>query len=71
MTDTRATLPTSSQSLVAFRNFIHTCKIKFVNRFIDYLQIPLGEYDKPLEKDHNIIQMDVCKEVIRRQQQGR
>jgi Phage integrase, N-terminal SAM-like domain len=55
-------------SSVAFRNFIHTCKspetrstyTKFVNRFMDYLQIPLGEYDKLLEKDPKIIQMDIC-----------
>jgi integrase len=63
--------PTSSpmpSSSLAFRNFSQTCKspetrgtyTKFVNRFMNYLQIPRGEYDKLLEKDPKIIQMDIC-----------
>ena len=61
-------LLSSSSTSLAFRNFIQTCKspetrhayIKALYRFMDYLQIPRSEYDKLLEKDPKIIQMDIC-----------
>jgi hypothetical protein len=58
----------ATSSSVSLRNFIHTCKspetrstyTKFVNRFMNYLQIRHGEYDKLVEKDPEIIQIDIC-----------
>jgi integrase len=59
---------TEQLASLAFRNFSQTCRSPFtrsvytmsLHKFMDYLRIPRNEYDKLLEKDPKIIQMDIC-----------
>jgi integrase len=57
-----------SSSSLAYRNFIDTCRSSWTRRayvyslnyFMDYLRLPHDQYDKLLEKDPKLIQMDIC-----------
>ena len=54
-------------STIAYRNLIDTCRSietrnmysKALKYFMSYLRVPLGRYDKLLDLDHKIIQMNV------------
>jgi integrase len=58
----------ASTSPLAFRQFIDTCKspatrriyVKALNYFMKYLGLPNRDYDKLLDKDVKLIQMDIC-----------
>jgi hypothetical protein len=59
---------TSTETLpLAFRQFIDTCKspatrriyVKALNYFMKYLGLPNTDYDKLLDKDVKLIQMDI------------
>jgi integrase len=55
-------------SSYAYQTFINTCRspvtrelyVKGLRYFMTYLRIPAGEYDRLLEKDPKLIQMDIC-----------
>ena len=58
----------STVSQLAYRNFVETCKsattrktyLMSLYHFMDYLKIGHDQYDKLIEKDPKIIQMDIC-----------
>lgn len=55
-------------SSLAYHNFTQTCRSPStrriyeigLNNFMDFLQIPNGSYDRLVEKDNKLIQMDIC-----------
>src|SRR5918994_6617290 len=55
-------------STLAYHNFTQTCRSPSTRRiyeiglhnFMDFLKIPDDAYDKLVEKDHKLIQMDIC-----------
>jgi site-specific recombinase XerD len=59
---------TEQVSLLAKRSFVESCRspatrrhyIKAVKYFMRYLNLPSGSYDKLIEKDPKLIQMDIC-----------
>lgn len=63
-------MPTEQKQLssLAYRNLVNTCRtqatreayLKGLHYFMEYLTIPLDAYDKLLEKDPKLIQMDIC-----------
>jgi integrase len=52
----------------AYRCFVDTCRseatrsayVRALGFFMDYLKIPRGSYDRLLDKDSKLIQMDIC-----------
>lgn len=56
---------------LAFRNFTQTCRspatrsvyTKALHYFMDYLRLAHDRYDKLLEKDPKLIQMDICEYI--------
>jgi integrase len=60
--------PTEDRSQSAYRYFVDTCRsaatrkayVKALSFFMDYLKIPSGSYDRLLDKDPKVIQMDIC-----------
>ena len=56
------------KSEIAYRCFVDTCRspatrdiyISALSFFMSYLKLPSGAYDKLLDKDHKLIQMDIC-----------
>lgn len=61
-------LSSTTNSNLAYRNFIDTCKttatrdlyVRVLRYFIEYLQLPPDSYDKLLETDVKITQMNIC-----------
>jgi hypothetical protein len=59
---------TEQVSLLAKRSFVESCRspatrrhyIKAVKYFMRYLNLPSESYDKLIEKDPKLIQMDIC-----------
>jgi hypothetical protein len=59
---------TEQVSLLAKRSFVESCRspatrrhyIKAVKYFMTYLNLPPESYDKLIEKDPKLIQMDIC-----------
>ena len=62
----------TSNSTLAFRNFVNTCRspatrsvyVKALHYFMDYLKIDRHQYQKLLEKDPKLIQMDICDFIL-------
>ena len=62
----------TSYSTLAFRNFVNTCRspatrsvyVKALHYFMDYLKIDRHQYQKLLEKDPKLIQMDICDFIL-------
>jgi integrase len=62
----------SALQSLAFRNFVETCRSPATRKvylfglhsFMSYLKIQHDQYDKLLEKDPKIIQMDICDFVL-------
>jgi integrase len=63
---------TEQLASLAFRNFSQTCRspqtrhgyIVALHYFMDYLRLPHQEYDKLLDRDPKLIQMDICDYVL-------
>jgi integrase len=63
---------TEQLASLAFRNFSQTCRSPqtrhgytvALHYFMDYLKTPHTEYDKLLDKDPKLIQMDICDYVL-------
>lgn len=61
-----------SSSSLAYRNFSQTCRststrtlyTKALHYFMNYIQLTHDQYDKLLEKDPKMIQMDICDFVM-------
>ena len=55
-------------SSLTYHNFTQTCRSPSTRRiyevglhnFMDFLKIPYDAYDRLVEKDHKLIQMDIC-----------
>jgi site-specific recombinase XerD len=74
-----ASSPLSSpKATAAYRNFIETCRSpatsesysKTLKYFMSYLRLPPQAYDRLLDKDPKIIQMDICDYVIHLKKSG-
>jgi integrase len=79
MTDLTETVETSLSSR-AYRNLIDTCRSPSTHRlytkglryFMNYLRLPNSyDYDKLLEKDPKLIQMDICDFITHYRKSGR
>jgi site-specific recombinase XerD len=64
-----ASVPTSNTNpSAAYRNFVQTCRsaetrkiyVAALHYYMDYLKLGHEEYDKLLDKDTKLIQMDIC-----------
>jgi hypothetical protein len=63
---------------MAYRNFIETCRSPATRRmysktlryFMSYLRLPSESFDRLLDKDPKIIQMDICDYVIHLKKSG-
>jgi hypothetical protein len=67
-----SSLKTNPNPTLAFRQFIETCKspatrdtyIRALGSFMKFLKLGSNEYDRLLDKDVKIIQMDICDWII-------
>jgi integrase len=63
-----ASIPSNTDPTIAYRNFVQTCRsaetrkiyVNALHYFMDYLKLGHEEYDKLLDKDTKLIQMDIC-----------
>ena len=66
------------KSEIAYRCFVDTCRspatrdiyISALSFFMSYLKLPSGAYDKLLDKDHKLIQMDICDFITHLRRRG-
>jgi integrase len=69
----------SSSSSRVYRNLVETCRspstrilyTKALRYFMSYLRLPNGAYDKLVEKEPKLIQMDICDFITRLRKSGR
>jgi site-specific recombinase XerD len=67
------------RSQTAYRYFVDTCRseatrkayVRALRFFMDYLKLPSYEYDKPLDKNPKLIQMDICDYITYLRKRGR
>jgi site-specific recombinase XerD len=67
------------KSQTAYRYFVDTCRseatrkayVRALRFFMDYLKLPSYEYDKLLDKDPKIIQMEICDYITYLRKRGR
>ena len=65
---------TEVKSELAYRCFVDTCRSPATREiytlalsfFMSYLKLPPGAYDKLLDKDPKLIQMDICDFITQR-----
>jgi integrase len=70
--------PAVDRSHQAYRCFVDTCRseatrtgyVRALGFFMDYLKIPRGSYDRLLDKDPKLIQMDICDFITHLRRRG-
>lgn len=70
--------PVEDRSNHAYRCFVDTCRseatrkmyVKALDFFMDFLKIPRGSYDRLLDKDPKLIQMDICEFITYQRKRG-
>ena len=68
-----------NKSQLAYRYFVDTCRseatretyITALHSFMDYLKLPLDAYDRLLDKDPKLIQMDICDFISHLRKRGK
>jgi integrase len=66
------------KSEIAYRCFVDTCRspatrdnyIRVLSFFMSYLKLPPGAYDRLLDKDTKLIQMDICDFITHLRRRG-